>query len=108
MRIKLLSRYASPIGNFTVGTELDVPTEEAKQLINGKYAEALEPLPEEEGPTELEDMTVVQMKSLADDLELEYGSKIKKPELLELIENFLAENAGPDEGGDKGPGQDEE
>jgi hypothetical protein len=45
---------------------------------------------------------------LADDLELEYGSKIKKPELQELIENFLAENANPDEGGDKGPGADEE
>lgn len=108
MKIKLLSRYASPIGNFAAGAELDVPEEEARQLLEGKYAEALEPFSEEEGPTELKDMTVVQMKSLADDLELEYGSKIKKPELLELIENFLAENAGPDEGGDKGPGQDEE
>jgi hypothetical protein len=108
MRIRLLSRHASPLGNFAVGEELDVPTEEAKQLLEGKYAEALEPLPEEEGSTELEDMTVAQMKSLADDLELEYGSKIKKPELQELIENFLAENANPDEGGDKGPGADEE
>jgi hypothetical protein len=108
MRIKLLSRYASPLGNFAVGEELDVPEEEAKQMVEGKYAEALELLPDKEPPNELKDMTVPQLKGLADGLELEYGSKIKKPELQELIENFLAENANPDEGGDKGPGADEE
>ena len=39
---------ASPEGNYAPGSVLDVEISEAKALVNGKYAEFLEPLPIEE------------------------------------------------------------
>lgn len=38
MRVKLLTRYACPSGNYPENTVIDVTPVEAKQLINGGYA----------------------------------------------------------------------
>lgn len=41
MKIKLRNQYCSPAGVYKPGSELDLPTAEAKQLIDGGYAEAV-------------------------------------------------------------------
>jgi hypothetical protein len=48
MKIKLLSRLAGPDGNYPEGSVIDVNVEKAKQLVEGKYAEALESFPVEQ------------------------------------------------------------
>ena len=42
MRVKLKQRYARPLGNFAPGSEADLPSKEAKGLIDGGYAVTLE------------------------------------------------------------------
>jgi hypothetical protein len=48
IKIKLLSRMAGPDGNHAEGSILDVEIKQALELVNGNYAELLEPLPIEE------------------------------------------------------------
>lgn len=43
MKIKLRNQYCGPAGVFPAGTELDLPTAEAKQLVDGGYADAVKP-----------------------------------------------------------------
>lgn len=41
MKIKLRNQYCGAAGVFPVGAELDLPSAEAKQLVDGGYAEAV-------------------------------------------------------------------
>lgn len=52
-KIKLLSRMSGPTGNYSIGSILDVELQQAKDLINGGYAQALDPIIEEEPKKEV-------------------------------------------------------
>ncbi len=41
MKIKLRNQYCGPSGVYKPGAELDLPSAEARQLIDGGYAEAV-------------------------------------------------------------------
>lgn len=45
MKIKLRTLLANPEGVFQPGTVVDFPEGQAKELVNGGYAEALEVTP---------------------------------------------------------------
>lgn len=52
-KIKLLSRMAGPSGNYPEGSILETDKTQALELINGGYAQALEPIVEEEPKEEV-------------------------------------------------------
>ncbi len=45
IKVKLISRYAGPDGNFSPGSVLDLENDTAKALVDGGYAEFLEIIP---------------------------------------------------------------
>ena len=42
MKIELITTYAGPRGTWTAGSTIDLPDEEAKELIAGGYASCVE------------------------------------------------------------------
>ena len=45
VKVKLISRYAGPDGNFSPGSVLDFENDTAKALVEGGYAEFMEIIP---------------------------------------------------------------
>lgn len=46
MKIRMKTRSAGPDGIHSVGDIIDIPDKQAKQLVDGGYAEAMEPIAE--------------------------------------------------------------
>lgn len=45
IRVKMLTHYAGPQGTCSAGQIMDVELDRALELIEGRYAEAVDPLP---------------------------------------------------------------
>lgn len=99
----------------------DVPITTGRRLVLAGEAEVLpaQPVaaavvePEEEKPVAIADMKVAELRSVAGDLGLEVPAKIKRDELVALVEAEVERRAQegqqPDAGGDNsGNGDDEQ
>ncbi len=91
MIVKITSRMAGPLFNYSPGHVVEVDEKFGKALIEAGSAERVDP--EGDAPQKITEqevdfsgMTKAEIKELLDDKEIEYTERMTKADLIDLLE----------------------